>query len=89
MSGPRKRRKQREARQLEKQIEGASQGRREATGAFWVLNRQTGEKTPNLSLKQAKELWRSLESSCYFEMDTYTPGRAPLRATYLDGPIPG
>jgi len=39
-------------------------------------------------LKQAKTLWRSLEKACYFYMDTYTPGVAPLKAVYLKGPIP-
>jgi hypothetical protein len=50
---------------------------------------QTGEKTPSLNQKQAKELWGSLERACYFSMDTYTPGIAPLRAVYLKGPLPG
>ena len=82
---PSNKRKQRERKWIEEQL-GDTTGKSE--GQFWVLNMQTGEKTPSLNQKQAKELWRSLERACYFSMDTYTPGVAPLRATYLKGPIP-
>ena len=69
-------------------MEGAKPERREATSSYYVLNMLTGEQTPSLSLKRAKTLWRSLERACYFYMDTYTPGIAPLRAVYLKGPVP-
>lgn len=82
---PSNKRKQRERKWIEEQL-GDDTGKSE--GQFWVLNMQTGEKTPGLSLKQAKTLWRSLEKACYFYMDTHTTGVAPLRAVYLKGPIP-
>ena len=85
---PSNKRKQREKKWIEDQMEGNKPERREATSAYYVLDMLTGEKTPGLSLKQAKTLWRSLEKACYFYMDSYTPGVAPLKAVYLKGPIP-
>ncbi len=82
---PSSKRKQRERKWIEEQL-GDDTGRSE--GQVFVVNMETGEKTAGLNSKQAKELWRSLPRAIILSMDDYTPGRAPLKATYLDGPIP-
>ena len=93
MSGPRKRRKQRQDRWLEKQVEEALEGLTEASeevsgGSFFVLDRDTWEKTPGLSLQEAKELWRSLPNAMYFSMRHYSKKPAPGRALFDAGNIP-
>lgn len=88
MSGPRRRRKEREKKWLAEQVEQASEGRREATGSFYVLNLETWEKTPGLNLQQAQELWASLPRANYFSMDHYSKKPAPGRAAFDAGQLP-
>ena len=89
MSGPNKRRKQRERRWLEEQTQDALEGREgPSEGQYFVLNMETGEKTPGLNYKQAQTLWASLPRASYFPMDVYKPGKAPLRLVYTAGKLP-
>ena len=89
MSGPRKRRKQREARLLERQVQDALEGQQEPShGQYYVLDRDTLEKTPGLSLQEAKELWRSLPNAMYFSMRHYQKKPAPGRAVFDGGKLP-
>jgi len=89
MSGPRKRRKQRQDRWLEKQVDNALEGQQEGShGQFWVLNLDTWEKTPGLNLQEAKELWRSLPRANYFTMDTWDKKPAPGRGVFDGGKLP-
>lgn len=89
MSGPRKRRKQRRDRWLDKQVDEALEGRQEGSaGQFWVLDMDTWEKTPGLNLQEAQELWRSLPRANYFSMDTWTKKPAPGWAAFDAGNIP-
>ena len=82
---PSNKRKQRERKWIDEQL-GDDTGR--AEGQMFVVNMETGEKTPGLNSKEAKALWRSLPRAIILSMDDYTPGRAPLKATYEQGPIP-
>ena len=87
MPRPSKKRRQREQKWIEEQL--AEDGhKREAEGSFWVLDCNTGEKTPSLNLKQAKELWRKIGNAKYFTMDTYKAGLAPLKALFNAGKLP-
>ena len=89
MSGPKKRRKQREAKLLERQVDEALNGRPEPSqGQFYVLNLDTWEKTPGLNLQQAQELWASLPRANYFSMDHYSKKPAPGRAVFDAGQLP-
>lgn len=89
MSGPRRRRKDREARLLERQVQEALEGQQEPSqGQYYVLDRDTWEKTPGLSLQEAKELWRSLPNAMYFSMRHYLKKPAPGRAVFDAGNIP-
>lgn len=82
---PSNKRKQRERKWIDEQL-GDDTGR--AEGQMFVVNMETGEKTPGLNSKEAKALWRSLPRAIILSMDDFEPGRAPLKATYVDGPIP-
>jgi hypothetical protein len=79
--GDKHRRKQRAQRDLERRV-GEYQERPDhhdgpSGGQFYVVNMDTGEKTPGLNLKEAQALWRSLPRAFYLEMKTYTPGKIP------------
>ena len=82
---PSNKRKQREKKWIEEQL-GDDTGKSE--GQVFVVNMETGEKTPGLNQKQAKALWRSLPRAIILSMDDYTPGVAPLKVIYSKGPIP-
>lgn len=87
-----RKRAQREKKWLEEQV-AAYEGRPDhpdgpSGGQFYVLNYETGEKTPGLNLKQAQALWRSLPRAAFFEMDQYKPGLAPLAAKFDAGKLP-
>ena len=89
--GDKHRRKQRQKKWTEQQVANYQEGaeRDEPSGGqFFVLHMETDEKHPGLNLKQTKELWRSLPNAIYLEMDSYTPGRAPLRARFDAGNLP-
>lgn len=90
--GHKHRRKQRQKRWLDEQIanyeERPDHPDGPSGGQFYVLNYETGEKTPGLNLKQAQELWRSLPKAAFFEMDHYKPGKAPLEARFDAGKLP-
>lgn len=82
---PSNKRKQRERKWIEAQLEddtGLDQGQ------LFVIDMETGEKTPGLNKKEAYALWRSLPRAVILSMDDYTPGRAPLKAVYLNEPPP-
>ena len=85
-------RAQREKRLLEQQISDYNErpDHRDGPsgGQFYVLNMETGDKTPGLNLREAQALWRSLPRAYILEMDSYTPGRAPLKAVFDAGQIP-
>ena len=82
---PSSKRKQREKKWIEEQL-GDDTGRSE--GQMFVVNMETGEKTPGLNAKEAKALWRSLPRAIILSMDDYTPGRAPLRPKFDAGSLP-
>ena len=89
MSGPRKRRKDRERRWLEQQTQDALEAREgPSEGMFYVLDTQTGEKFPGLNMKDARAKWQSLDKAMILKQDHYKPGRAPLTARFDAGKLP-
>lgn len=87
-----KKRAQREQHWLEQQVREYTHSSDDAHGPsggqFYVLDMETGEKTPGLNLEEAKALWRTLPRACYFSMNEFTPGRAPLKAVFNAGQLP-
>ena len=90
--GDKRRRRQRAERDLERRLaeyqERPDHADGPSGGQFYVLNMDTGEKTPGLNLKQAQKLWRELPNAYFLEMDHYKPGKAPLSARFDAGKLP-
>lgn len=65
-SSERHKRREREQRNLEKQIDEYQQNDGPSGGQFYVFNLDTKEKTSGLNYKQAMALWKTLPRSVVF-----------------------
>lgn len=89
MAGPKRRRKQREAKWLQDQLEGSQEGQAgPSAGQWYVLDCLTWTKTPGLSHREAQELWSSLPKAMILGMDCYQKKPAPGRADFDAGKLP-
>lgn len=68
-------RRERYERNLERDVEKASEGR--SGGQYCVIDKLTGEKFKGLSLKQAQAKWNTLEKSIILK-DEHVRANGPL-----------
>ena len=85
---PSRKRKQREQKWIEEQLEGPREPREASEGQFYVIDMTAGEKFPGLNLKETKAKWRELENAIYLSMDHFKRGKAPLLPRFDAGNLP-
>ena len=85
---PSRKRKQREQKWIEEQLEGPREPSEPSEGQYYVIDMTTGEKHPGLNMKQAKAKWRELGNAIYLSMDHYKQGKAPLAPKFDGGALP-